>query len=277
MNCKMLALCLSAATVGCVILSDERAAMDELLVSSLSGAEDSMSGETGARMMDDGSTMDEASGGPDGGGGGTDRSKAPPMFRVCDAEGSFIGLVEAYDADESGMVDGPEVDDVEREHAGRKKGPRRHFLHMLRVVYDTDRSGEFEAGELDLIFTDFTARCEAIHAEVLFQYDADGDGELSDSERDAARDGHMAQMQTEREEMKDCLERPEGAEGGRPPEGAGEGMGPDGEPPFGPLEQEFDADGDGALSEAELATLRAEMRVRIASGERPHPECDAAE
>jgi hypothetical protein len=278
------ALCLSASTFGCADLSDEMSAMDELLVSSLSGAEDSMSAETGSRMADDGRTLDETSGEPDRSVDGPDRSKAPPMFRMCDAEGTFVGLVDAYDSDESGLVDGPEVGDVEREHAGPKKGPRRHFLHMLRVVYDTDRSGEFEDGELDLIFTDFTERCEAIHAEVLTQYDVDGDGELSESERDAARAGHMAQMEDEREKMDACREgmerpeRPEGAEGGRPPKGAGGGEeGPGGQPPFGPLEQEFDVDGDGALSEAELDSLRTEMRARIASGERPHPECDAAE
>jgi len=274
------ALCLSAFTFGCADLTDEVSAMEELLVSSLSGAEDNMSGETGARMADDGS------GGADGGGAeGGDRAKAPPMFRECDAEGTFVGLVDAYDADESGMVDGEEVEDVEREHAGPKKGgPRQHFLHLLRVVYDTDRSGEFEDAEMDVIFSDFTERCENIHAAVLAEYDADGDGELSESEKEAARDGHIAQMEAERAEMEACretCERPEGSEGGRPEGGdrgeGGEGMGPGGEPPFGPLEQEFDADGDGALSEAELETLRSEMRARIASGERPHPECDAAE
>jgi len=274
------ALCLSAltvtSTVGCADLTNEVSAMEELLVSSLSGAEDNMSGEAGARMADDGRGGGGAEGGP--------RDQAPPMFRQCDAEGTFIGFVDAYDTDESGLVDGAEVEDVQREHAGPKMGgPRAHFLHLLRVVYDIDRSGEFEDGEMDVIFSDFTSRCEAIHAEVLAEYDADGDGELSDAEKEAARDGHIAEMEAERAEMDACrksCERPGGAEGGGPPEGrerGGKGKGPGGEPPFGPLEQEFDADGDGSLSDTELDTLRSEMRARIASGERPHPECDAAE
>lgn len=267
------ALCLSAFTFGCADLTDEVSAMEELLVSSISGAEDGMSGESGARMSDDGSGSDVSEGG--------DRSKAPPMFRTCDAEGTFIGMFDAYDADASGTLEGGETDDVMREHAGsgggeeRAKqgpphGPRHHFLHLLRVVYDTDRSGEFEQSELDVIFADFTERCEAIHAEVLAEYDADGDGTLSEDEKAAARDGHIAQKDADRDEMEACRdemggERPEEM-GARPEEG---------EPPFGPLEQEFDADGDGALSAAELETLRIEMRARIVSGDKPHPECDA--
>ncbi len=269
------ALCISALTIGCADLTNEVSAMEELLVSSLSGAEDNMSGETGARMSDDGRGA-AADSGP--------RDQAPPMFRECDAEGTFIGFVNAYDTDESGLVDGAEVDEVQRDHAGPKMGgPRAHFLHLLRVVYDTDRSGEFEDGEMEVLFDDFTARCEAIHARVLAEYDVDEDGELSDSEKDAARAGHIAQMESERAEMEACrevCERPEGAAGGGPPERGergGDGKGPGGEPPFGPLEQEFDADGSGDLSEMERSTLRYEMRERIASGERPHPECDSAE
>jgi hypothetical protein len=33
-----------------------------------------------------------------------------------------------------------------------------------------------------------------------------------------------------------------------------------------PLLEEFDADGDGALSDTEIATLRASLRERITSG-----------
>jgi len=262
------ALCLSAFTFGCADLTDEVSAMEELLVSSISGAEDAMSAESGARMADDGSRSDVSEGG--------DRAKAPPMFRACDAEGTFTGMFEAYDADESGVLDGEEPSDVMREHAEgeggpegkgpRRGGPREHFLHLLRVVYDTDLSREFEEGELDVIFEDFTARCEAIHAEVLAEYDVDGDGELSEEEREAARDGHMAQMEADRAEMESCRDEMARPEGERPEPG---------EVPFGPLEQEFDADGDGALSEAELETLRTEMRARIVSGDKPHPECDA--
>ena len=90
-------------------------------------------------------------------------------------------------------------------------------------------------------------------------------------------------MEAEREAMDACRESCEGGgpleAGGGPPDRAegerGEGppMGEDGAPPWGPLEEEFDADGDGALSDDELATLRAEMRERIRSADRPHPDC----
>lgn len=268
----LVALSLSAFTFGCADLSDDASAMEELLVSSISGAEDAMSGESGARMSDDGERPDVSAGG--------DRSAAPPMFRECDAEGTFIGMVDAYDTDASGRLDGDEPDDVLREHGGGSGpeargpqggpgGPRAHFLHLLRVVYDTDMSGSFEDAELATIFDDFTIRCEAIHAEVLAEYDADGDGALSEAEQDAARAGHLAQMEAERDTLEACRD-----ELGPPPEAAGERPEP-GTAPFGPLEQEFDADADGALSEAELSELRAEMRTRITSGDRPHPECDA--
>jgi hypothetical protein len=273
------ALCLSAFTFGCAEMTDELSAMDELLVSSISGAEDGMSGETGARMADDGSRPDVSEGG--------DRSAAPPMFRECDAQGTFIGMVDAYDTDRSGELDGEEPADVIAEHSDMgggsgpgaggggpegkgpgMGGPREHFLHLLRVVYDTDASRSFEDAELEVIFDDFTARCEAIHAEVLAEYDADGDGELSESEQDTAREGHIAKMEAERAEVDACRDEmgPPPELGARPEEG---------EAPFGPLEQEFDADGDGALSASELETLRTEMRARIVSGEKPHPECGA--
>ncbi len=282
-------LALVSATIGCADLKDEPSATEQLLLSAVSGAEDPMTGESTNRMADAGDRPDVSEGG--------DRAGAPPMFRMCDAEGTFNGYVEAYDADASGLVDGEEVDAVMEEHArGGARDPRDHFLHLLRIVYDTDASGEFEETEMETIFADFTIRCEAIHAEVLATYDADGDGSLSEEEQDAAREGHLAEVEADREAMEACretCERPEGGpgegtEGGRPdgleggrPEGT-EGGRPDGREgaggaPYGPLEREFDSDVDGSLSEAELDALRTEMRERIRSGEKPHPECEAAE
>jgi hypothetical protein len=216
----LVALGLSAFTFGCVGLDDDMSATEALLVSSISGAEDAMSGESGARMTDDGSRQDVSEGG--------DRSAAPPMFRTCDSEGTFIGLMDAYDTDESGMLDGEEPSDVQREHGGesseggapdaegrqgpRRPGPRDRFLHLLRIVYDTDMSGQFEDAEMSAIFDDFTARCEAIHADVLATYDVDGDGELSESEEDTAREGHIAQMKADRSAVDECRE----AQGGPP-------------------------------------------------------------
>lgn len=251
-----LAICLSAFALGCGVELDSNA-MDELLVSALSGEEDSVSGESGARM---------AAGDDSGSGGRGDRSAPPPMFRECDAEGSFVGFVDAYDEDRSGELEDLEAADVQAEHAGPRGGPREQFLHLLRVVYDSDMSRDFEDAELELIFEDFTARCEAIHTEVLAEHDTDDDGVLSESEQEQAREAHHARVEAERAEMEAC--RPE--RGAERPERPAEG-----EVPFGPLEAEFDADGSGDLADDELATLRETLRERLRSGARPQPECEA--
>lgn len=185
------------------------------------------------------------------------------MFRECDAEGTFLGYVDAYDEDASGLLEGEEAEAVEREHGSGRPGPREHFAHLLRVVYDADQSGEFEGGELDALFADFTTRCEAIHEAVLADYDADGDGVLSEDEEASARAGHQATVAAMREQHAACRQEqaPE-----RPERGGA---------PFGPLEQEFDADGSGDLSAEELETLRVELRARIVSGAPPHPDCGA--
>ncbi len=257
MRTPSIIIALSAFSLGCGLQTD-LSAVDELLVSSLSGEEDSVSGESGARMSETG-------------GEGEDRTAPPPMFRECDAQGTFVGFVDAYDEDRSGELEDMEAQDAMAEHGGPRGGPRAHFLHLLRVVYDADISRQFEDAELESIFEDFTARCSAIHEDVVAEYDADGDGALSDAEQSAAREGHMAEAESQREAMDAC--RPEGP----PPEGEGARRGPpeEGEVPFGPLEEEFDADGSGDLSTAELTTLRETLRDRIRSGDRPQPACDA--
>jgi Ca2+-binding EF-hand superfamily protein len=266
-----LLLMLSLPGVGGCAALDEVGSIDELLLSAVSGEEDTLGASaSGARRA-----ADE--------GAAAEPTAPPPMFRTCDAEGELAGLLEVYDEDASGALEGEEAERVEAEHGGHRGGPREGLLHMLRVVYDIDQSGVFEEGELDVILDDFTARCAAIHAELLVRFDADGDGELSEEEQEVARSTHADEIAAEREEGLACLaegERPEGpppgeGEGGRPDGGRGAGERPEGPPPFGPLEAEFDADGDGALSDAERATLRETLRARVRAGERPAPACAA--
>ncbi|MFM2248358.1 MAG: hypothetical protein RL071_4433 [Pseudomonadota bacterium] len=266
-----LLLLLSLPGVGGCAALDKVGSTDELLLSAVSGEEDTLgSAASGARRE-----ADEAA--------AAEPTAPPPMFRACDAEGEFVGLLGVYDEDASGALEGDEAERVEAEHGGHRGGPREGLLHMLRVVYDIDQSGVFEDSELSVLFEDFTARCAAIHAELLVRFDADGDGALSDAEQEVARSTHADEIAAEREEGLACLaegERPEGppagaGEGGRPDGGRGAGERPEGPPPFGPLEAEFDADGDGALSEAEHATLRETLRARVRSGERPAPACAA--
>jgi hypothetical protein len=260
-------------------------AQDELLLSAISGEEDYLGG---AETVSGGSEA-PAQGGAEADRAEGDRQGTPPMFRECDAAGTYTGLFSAYDEDADGELGAPEQDEVMSEHAGPDQGPRGQLLGMLRVVYDVDADGQFSDAERATLLEDFTARCEAIHEAVLAEFDADGDGELNDAEQEAARDAHQERMEAAREDMEDCreamgMDECDGGEGGGgggergdgpPPEGAeGEGERGDGPPPIrGPLADEFDADGDGELSESELDTLRTELRARIRSGEAPHGDC----
>lgn len=258
-------------------------AQDELLISAISGEEDYLSS---ARSSEGGSAsapagMDEAERAEG------DRMDPPPMFRECDAAGTYTGLFSAYDEDADGELGAPEQDQVMDEQAGPQRGPRDHLLGMLRVVYDVDADGQFSEAERATLLADFTERCESIHERVLAEFDADGDGALDEAEQAQARAAHEARMAEARADMEACREAMGmdecGGEGGRgegergdergpPPEGAeGEGEGP---PPIrGPLADEFDTDGDGEISEAELEALRADVRARITSGAPPHGDC----
>lgn len=282
-----------STTIACGT-DDALSAQEELILSAISGEEDYLSGAQ--TISGEGAMPDEA--GDEAERAEGDRQGPPPMFRQCDAEGTYVGLFSAYDENGDERLEGAEAEQVEGEHAGKRGGPREHLLMMLRVVYDVDQDGTFSEAEQAEILSDFTVRCETIHARVLSEFDVDGSGDLDEAEAEAARDAHIAKMEEARAEMEECREamgmdecggdKPErgeeGAEGDRPeraeggdrgeaPDGA-EGERPDGPPPIrGPLADEFDADGDGELSEAELETLRDTVRDRIVSGDAPHGEC----
>ncbi len=255
---------------------------EQLILSAISGEEDYLTGRQTLEERPEGAAPEEAP------------TSAPPMFRECDAEGEYVGLFSAYDLDESGELRGEESETVQAEHGGGPGGPRDHLMRLLGLVYDSDGEMGFSEAEKATLLSDFSARCEAIHAQILADFDADGDGTLSEAEEAEARAAHEAEMEAQREAMESC--RPlgegegarEGGEGrpaagergeGPPPEGEG-ARGEGGEPPAGPppakgpLGEEFDADGDGLFSEAELATLRETIRARISSGAHPEPACE---
>lgn len=202
----------------------------------------------------------------------------PPLFRECDAEGNFLGLVQRYDGDGDGQLRPPEQDAVEDARADRD--PREQQMmqdrwHMLGLIYDLDRDGELSESERATLFADFTERCAALHAQILADFDADGDGVLSEEEQATAEATIREQHEQAAADYEggDCEgERPEGGgppDGGEPPDGgapSGEMGGrpdPDSVPP--PL-SEFDTDGDGLWSEDELSALRAVAREQIQSG-----------
>ena len=171
-------------------------------------------------------------------------ARRPPP--ICTPEGAFVGLdaVLAGPPEAEGRGDeGGRGGEGRGEGGGEAHGdgppPPDPLLHLLGIVYDIDQSFTFDEGESATLTADLSAHCAAVHATL----DADGDGLVSEAEGEA------------------------GAPAACPPP---EGPPPaDGAPPFGPLEQAFDADEDGALSEDELATLRETVREGLRAGELP--------
>lgn len=235
---------------GCSAVSDALSAVEELALSATTGAEESLLG----------GTMSPAA---------IPADERPDPFRECDASGAFEALFARYDADADGALDAPEEDEVHAARDHRDAEQERRVgaqWALLLAVYDTDGDAILSDTEQSVLFDDFTVRCETVQALLTAEYDADGDGVLSEAEMDTAR----AEMEAE------MAENPHGP----PPEGeAGDetGAGPHGPPPEGeppapgsvppPLLEEFDADGDGALSEDERVTMQAAMRERIRAGD----------
>lgn len=217
-------------------------AEDQVLMTSLSGEEED--------YREGGFTGEESA---------EDEFGRPPLFRECDARADFEALFEHYDADASRSLEGSESEEVEEDMGGCSRGQDHHRqgqLELLMLVYDLDADGELSESEKETLFADFTARCEALHDQLLADFDADGDGELSEDEQEAAREAGDAMREEHRAAMDEC--RPEMGE----------------EPPPPPWMVEFDSDADGELSESELDALRDAMRERLTSGEPPgEPPC----
>ena len=99
-----------------------------------------------------------------------------------------------------------------------------------------------------------SAEMKAYHERVLAIYDADKNGKLDDDERQLLREDIEA----------GTFERPPRPEGARGPGGRGGSGGPDGPGRMGPPKEildQYDANKDGKLDEAERATLRADVEA----------------
>ncbi len=257
----VLPMLLAPLVVGCADSNDTITGQQELALTAISGAEE----ELLPGASDLGTPSGEA---------GVDVDR-PPLFRDCDARAILDRIVGQYDDDGSGQVDEqPEEDavwearDERPDHAQRR---RARAWHRLAFVYDADDSGDLDDSEMATLLDDFSVRCEAIHARLLEEFDADGSGDLDEDELAAAH----AEMEARREERRAEMDEQGGAHHMGASDGMADGGGPDaggdGGPRMGdrpdPMVATWDVDGDGELSADELATMRAEVRERIRSGE----------
>ncbi len=251
----MMLLTLTLACSGLTSLD----ATDQLMIDAISGEEEAF---VAKGLYDEEAQPDEQT------------EEVAPLFRPCDPAGLFEDLKADADTDADGELSNPEERSCNAEHKGRERGP---LMEMLGMVYDLDQSHELDESERETLFEDFEARCEAIHARVLEDFDADGDGELNEEEKESARAALEEEREARRAEHEAAMEEqggpPEqGQQGEGPPEGA---EGTDGERPsmeergIPPWAASYDVDGDGQLSDEELSTLRAEARERIRNGEPP--------
>ena len=199
----------------------------------------------------------------------------PDPFRECDASATYADLFGRFDSDSDGTLDAPEAKQVDSSWSGVGEGPDQRVMMqwgMLLLTYDVDGSGILEESERATLLSDFTERCVNLQALLVSEFDANGDGTLDADEQATAR----AALESQAPEHHSGCDKMGGESGesggGAPPDGAPPDGPPDdtatvnGVPIPPPLLDEFDADGDGQLSDAELSTLRASLRERVRSG-----------
>lgn len=188
----------------------------------------------------------------------------PEMFRECNSQGFFKALFDGYDADRSGELGRDEEADIHHARSGREDHHVRMMQrrwHFLSFVYDANDDGEISESERTTLLSDHTERCENLHAQVLADFDEDGDGLLSDAEKEAAHDAMQERHEDHRENMKEAHGRHKRGDRDRsevPP----------------PVLEEFDSNNDGELSSNERKQAREALRARLASGQ---PLCNEAD
>jgi hypothetical protein len=124
--------------------------------------------------------------------------------------------------------------------------------------YDANKNGQLDPDEKAALDRDREARRE----EFTKRFDTDGDGQLSDAEKEAARaqfprKGHGRYGREMRGRM---LEKYDANKNGQLDPEEKEAAGRDREARRAEFMKRFDTDGDGKLSESERETMREEMR-----------------
>lgn len=267
----LVGLALSATAIGCGVDTSayDLDAEKELLLSSVSSEREA--------LVQDSEQL----------AGASDRAEPdqPRLDGDCDVSAHFEEIFARYDEDTSGELEAPEEEDVhaERDHRELHEKMRRIMAWVaMETTYDADDSLELDEEEREAVMADFTTRCEVMHARIVEDFDADGDGELSEAEAEEAR----AELEARRAEHRaEGGERgpeggPEMGEGG--PQGGemGEGGPEGGERPEPPSMEElregflaqWDTNEDGEVDADERAAGRAEMEERIVSGAPLGPE-----
>ena len=110
----------------------------------------------------------------------------PELFRTCDAQASFEHIFAQYDRDASEDLDESEAEegcDERRSREAHQNRRARHMMTLLMYVYDIDGDGSLSEEERIVIYEDFSYRCTQIHQQLLDSYDGDGDGVLNEEER----------------------------------------------------------------------------------------------
>ena len=150
---------------------------------------------------------------------------APGIYagETSDSSAEPVGFIGSWGAPEDSS-DGPGFDGPP---------PKRPFggarFDISRAAeYDTDGDGTLSDTEKEAMQTAIKAEMEAKKAEMLDKYDSDGDGTLSETEKDTMHEARRAEMEAK-------------------------------------LLEKFDADGDGTLSDTEKAAMES---ARPQKGER---------
>ncbi len=171
--------------------------------------------------------------------------EAMPAFRECDAAAHRDELPAGEEANRRGGGAPWMGGDGSRGH-----GP--HGWHLLGWVYDADDSGALDEAERQEMIGDFDERCAVLQQRLVDDFDADGDGQLTGDELDAA----FVEIDAGRAAFGG---RPEDAE--RPQPGSAPA----------PVVAAYDGDGDGSLDEEETTAARAGVRAEIRAGNPPVP------